>query len=102
MKLHIQSLHFTADKKLVNFVTTKISKLKKYYDQILDVDVMLRLENSGQIRDKIVEVKIKIPGSVVFVRETSNKFENATESSYLNARRQLIRYKEKKRATSHG
>ena len=101
MKLHIQSLHFTADKKLVNFVTNKLSKLEKYYDQILDVDVIMRLENSGQIRDKIVEVKIKIPGSVVFVRENSTKFENATESAYLNARRQLIRYKEKKRATSN-
>ena len=98
MKLHIQSLHFTADKKLVNFIQTKLTKLGKYFDQILDVDVIMRLENSGQIKDKIVELKIKIPGSVVFVKESSSKFENATEGAYLNARRQLIKYKERRRA----
>ncbi len=98
MKLHIQSLHFTADKKLVNFIQTKLTKLGKYFDQILDVDVILRLENSGQVKDKIVELKIKIPGSVVFVKESNSKFENATESAFLNARRQLIKYKERRRA----
>ncbi len=98
MKLHIQSLHFTADKKLVNFIQTKLTKLGKYFDQILDVDVIMRLENSGQIKDKVVELKIKIPGSVVFVKESSSRFESATEGAYLNARRQLIKYKERRRA----
>ena len=98
MKLQIQSLHFTADKKLVNFIQTKLTKLGKYFDQILDVDVIMRLENSGQIKDKVVELKINIPGSVVFVKESNNKFENAMENAYLNARRQLIKYKERRRA----
>ena len=98
MKLQIQSLHFTADKKLVNFMESKLTKLGKYFDRILDVDVIMRLENTGRIKEKVVELKIKIPGSVVFVKESSNKFENATESAYQNARRQLIKYKERRRA----
>lgn len=98
MKLHIQSLHFTADKKLVNHIQTKLAKLGKYFDQIHDVDVIMRMENSGQIREKVVELKIKIPGTVVFVKESARKFENATETAYQNARRQLIKYKERRRA----
>ncbi|MFL5729354.1 MAG: HPF/RaiA family ribosome-associated protein, partial [Cytophagaceae bacterium] len=45
MKLQMQSVHFDADKKLLEFIQKKMDKLDTFYDKILDGDVILRLDN---------------------------------------------------------
>ncbi len=101
MKVHTQSVHFTADKKLIAFIQKKLSKLDQFFDRILSADVILKLENSGQIKDKIAEVRIKIPGSVLYVKETSKTFEASIDSATDALKRQLLRYKEKMRLTNN-
>ncbi len=39
MNVKIQSVHFDADQKLVDYVSEKIEKLKTFHDRILKVDV---------------------------------------------------------------
>ena len=98
MKTTIESHHFTADGKLTAFIEKKVNKLEKYSDQIQSADVKLKLENTGQIRDKVVEVIIHIPGTTLFAKETDKTFETAVDQCVNVLKRQIIKYKERSRA----
>ena len=50
MEVRIQSVRFNADEKLINYIESKIEKLKKFNDRIIETEVFLKLENSGQVR----------------------------------------------------
>lgn len=98
MKIDIRSIHFTADQKLLDFTETKIGKLERYFDRIVSTEVTLRLDNMGQkVRDKLVELKIKVPGDLLVAEATSKTFESAIENVSRTMKRRVIRYKEKMR-----
>ena len=94
MEVRIQSVHFNADEKLTNYIDQKLAKISKYNDRIITMDVFLKLENSGQVRDKIVEIKAHIPGQSVFVEDSDKTFESAFEKAVDSLKRKLIKEKE--------
>ncbi len=95
MRVHTEAVQFKADGKLLAFIEKKLSKLDTFYDRIIDADVILRLENSGQIRDKVAEVRLRVPGGVLFARETQKTFEASIDQLIPVLKRQLIRHKER-------
>lgn len=97
MKVHTESVQFKVDKKLQDLIEAKMTKLAQYFNRIVQADVVLRLENSGQVRDKIAEVRLKVPGQVLFAKESQKTFELAVTKATDQLRRQLKRYKEKLR-----
>lgn len=101
MKVHTQSVHFTADHKLTDFIEKRVEKLNQFFDRIIDVNVVLKLENAGQVKDKIAEIRLTIPGSVLFVRESSKTFEASVDGATSSLKRQLIKYKERVRSKSN-
>ncbi len=101
MKVITQSVHFSADKKLLGYIERKLKKLVQFNDRIIDTKVILKLENSGQVRDKIAEVQVSIPGSILFVKETSKTFENSVDKAIDSLKRQLVKYKERRRASAY-
>ena len=100
MKVHTESVQFKADQKLLDFVEKKLSKLELFFDRVIIAEVKLKLENSGQIRDKVAEVRLEVPGQSLFVEETNKTFEAAIDNAVDDMRRQLTRYKEKAREQS--
>ena len=97
MTVDIKSIHFTVDQKLTDYISEKLEKLSKYYERIIGVEVYLKLENSGQVKDKIVELKLRIPGSTLVVSEVNKTFEAAFDAANDNIKRLLVRKKEKTR-----
>jgi len=98
MKLQIHSIHFDADVKLLDFVQKKADKLETFYDRIIDGEVFLRLEKNDIKENKIVEIKLNLPGQQVFAKEKASSFEEATDNTTEALRRQLKRFKEKQTA----
>lgn len=96
MKLQMHSIHFDADQKLLDFVQRKTDKLQKLYQRIIDGEVYLRLDKDGARENKVVEIKLNIPGSQLFARDQSDSFEAATDEAVEALRRQLKKFKEKK------
>lgn len=96
MEIQIQSVHFDADAKLLEFIDKKLQKLGTFYDRIISADVILRLEKTGQVQDKIAELKLNVPGSVLIAKETCKTFEEAIDAGSEALKRQIIKYKEKK------
>ena len=98
MNVKVQAIEFTADQKLIDFVEERVAKLEKYFDRITNVNVYLKLDGkSSTIKDKVVEVKVNVPGSQLFAKEESKKFEEAMDMTVDSLKRQLKRHKEKQR-----
>ncbi|REE01656.1 ribosome hibernation-promoting factor, HPF/YfiA family [Marinoscillum furvescens] len=95
MKLQMHSIHFDADQKLVDFIQKKANKLDTFYDRIIDGEVFMRLEKDNERENKLLEIKLNIPGSQLFAKEKSKSFEAAADEAVEALRRQLKKHKEK-------
>jgi putative sigma-54 modulation protein len=98
MKLQIQSIHFDADQKLLDYIQSKCDKLDQFFDNIIAGQVYLRVERKGGQSLKSVEIKLLVPGEPLLVTEESFSFEEAIDIATENLKRQVKRYKEKMRA----
>lgn len=98
MKIRVQSIHFTADIKLLDFIQKKADKLDQFFDQIISGEVYLKLENTDDEANKITEIKLIIPGNDLFAKEQCKTFEEATDKAIESLKRQLDKHKEKVRS----
>jgi putative sigma-54 modulation protein len=95
MKVNVNAVNFTVDGKLVDFVQERIGKLEKYYDKVVSSDVYLKVEKTSDKENKIVEVKIQVPGDEFMVKKQCKTFEEAVEQSTESLERLLLKRKEK-------
>jgi putative sigma-54 modulation protein len=99
MNVNIQTVHFDADDKLIEYVTSKLEKLSTFYDRIIKVDVFLKLDNVvHNIKDKIAEIRVQVPRSNFFVKATSKSFEGSFDDAFESLVTQIKRKKEKRAA----
>ncbi len=98
MKLQIQSIHFDADVKLIDFIQKKLDKLDTFYDRIIGGEVFLKLEKNEEKANKIVQIKLNVPGNDILVKEQAASFEEGVDMAYENLKRQLQKTKEKMQA----
>jgi putative sigma-54 modulation protein len=98
MIVHVQALHFDADRKLIEYVTKKLEKLSQYHDRIIKVDVYLVLDNVVHtIKDKVAEIRVHVPRADFFVKSTSKSFEASFDEAF-NALIQQIKKKKERQA----
>ena len=98
MIVHVQALHFDADRKLIEYVHKKLEKLSQYHDRIIKVDVYLVLDNVVHtIKDKVAEIRVHVPRADFFVKSTSKSFEASFDEA-LSALIQQIKKKKERQA----
>ncbi len=96
MNVNIQTVRFTADDKLVDYVSRKLEKLNTFHDRIVKVDVFLKLDNVvHNIKDKVAEIKVSIPRHEFFVKSSSKSFEESFDCALESIANQIKRKKEK-------
>lgn len=100
MKVNVQAVNFNVDKKLVVYINERLSRLEKYYDKLVTSDVFLKVEKTSEKENKIVEVKIHVPGDDFIVKKQCKTFEEAIELASESLERLLVKRKEKVRAHS--
>ncbi len=98
MKIRVQSIHFNADKKLLDFIQKKVDKLDLFYDKIIGGEVYLKLENVEDEANKISEIKLMVPGVTLFSKEQCKSFEEATDLAIESLKKQITKHKDKTRA----
>jgi len=74
MNIHIQSIHFTVDKQLKEFIKRKINKLINIDDSILKVEVFLKVDKPESYNNKIVEIKLNSSSHEYFAKKTVRLF----------------------------
>jgi putative sigma-54 modulation protein len=98
MNIKIQSVRFDADKKLLTYIDNKVSKLSQVADDILGVEVILRIDNSDSNDNKTAEIRVDIPkGTDIFAKKQSKSFEESIDLATEALRRQIKKFKQKLR-----
>ncbi len=95
MTLKIQSVHFDADKKLLEFIQGRIDKLTHYYDGIIRSDITLRIDKSDGVENKVAEIRVHIAGNDLFAKKQCKSFEEAVDTSIDALKTQVKKHKEK-------
>lgn len=92
-EIRIQSIRFDADQKLLDFVKKKLSKLPKFHDSVIGIDVKFSL--LAEHDNKNVWVKVQVPGNDVVVERNAATFEDAVVDCADVLKEKLKRIKEK-------
>ena len=96
MNVNIQTVHFDADDKLVEYVSRKLGKLNTFHDRISKVEVFLKLDNVVHtIKDKVAEISIHVPRHNFFAKASSKSFEESFDNAMESIVSQIKRKKEK-------
>ncbi len=95
MNIRITARHFNASERLQTFATESAGKLTKYYDGILDTDVIFSPYESHD-EPQQTELVVSVIGQVLKATERASTYEIALNKAIDNMSRQLLRYKEKR------
>lgn len=95
MEIKIQSIHFKADRKLIDFINEKVGKLSQYFEGIISTEIFLRLNKADNSANKVAEIKVHVPGNEIYVKRQCKTFEEAIDIGSEVAARQIKKYKEK-------
>ena len=96
MNVNIQTVHFEADNKLVDYVNKKLSRLDTFHDRIVKVEVYLKLDNVvHNIKDKVAEIKVHVPRYNFFVKSSSKSFEESFDNAFESLVNQVKKKKDK-------
>ena len=93
--IKIQSLHFDASEKLKEFAQKKVSKLEKYSDEIISVDVTLKVTKPESNNNKEASIKLNVKNDELFASKVSETFEESIDLCTEALEKQLLKYKEK-------
>ena len=83
---------------MVDFIQKRLDKLENYYDRVVSADVYLKVENTSEKENKIVEVKVHVPGDEFMVKKQCKSFEEGVDTAADSLERVLLKRKEKMRA----
>ena len=76
-------------------IEEKVEKLATYYSRIIHADVFLKKGEQDMPEDKLVLIKLKIPGRELFAQHQSASYEKATAEVAEKLRRQIQKTKAK-------
>lgn len=91
MKTQIQSLHFTADQKLLDFIENKFNKIEKFDDTLTSGDVIMRLDKDEQEGNKVVVIKLLSKGADMVAERRAKSFEMAIDECFEALKKQIDR-----------
>ncbi len=97
MKVNVQAVNFNVDKELITQIEEKLNGLLKFYDHIIDAHVHLKVQKTSEKENKILEIKLGIPGDDVVAKKRSTTFEDALLQSVTSLKKTLIKRKGKQR-----
>lgn len=98
MKISVQSVNFNISKDLVNYIEKKVNNLEKFHDHIIGAELYLKVQSSSEKENKLVDVKMNLPGLDIVAKKQSKTFEEAVSLALDSIKRQLVKRKEKLRA----
>ncbi len=98
MKISVQSVNFNISQDLVNYIEKKVNNLEKFHDHIIGAEVFLKVQSTSEKENKMVDIKMNLPGIDIVAKKQSKTFEEAASLAVDSVKRQLVKRKEKLRA----
>lgn len=95
MNVKIQSVKFDADHRLIEFIEHKMSKLERFAENVVTAEVILKLDKDHEKGNKLVTIKLDIPGAELIAEQRSKTFEESVDEGIDAIRKQVEKHKEK-------
>lgn len=96
MEITIQSVHFDATEQLKAFTEKKVKKLEKFYDAIIQTEIVLKVVKPESVNNKEAAIKLKLKNGDAFAGKKADTFEEAIDLCVEALEKQIIKTKEKK------
>ncbi len=97
-KVKIQAIHFDISKQLEAHTNKKLAKLDKVSDEILSIEVSLKVVKPESADNKEAQIKVLVPGNEFFASKTTDTFEESIDTATEAIEKQIIKFKEKMRS----
>ncbi|NQS99282.1 MAG: ribosome-associated translation inhibitor RaiA [candidate division Zixibacteria bacterium] len=98
MRINISARHFRASRNLKNFTEDEVKRLKKYYDGIIDCEIVF--EKQKEIRS--CEIMLKVYGTRLTASERTDDHFKSVVGAVDKLENQLRKYKSKLRNQRNG
>ena len=96
MNLTISGHHLEVTPALRSYVTTKLDRITRHFDQVVDVKVLLSIENQKEKEGRQrAECNIRVKGNDVFAESAHEDLYAAVDELVGKLDRQVMRYKNK-------
>jgi len=102
MNLTISGHHLEVTPALRTYVTSKMDRIKRHFDQVVDVKVLLTLENQKEKeRRQKAECNIYIKGIELFAESAHSDLYAAVDDLVDKLDRQVVRHKDRLQSHHH-
>jgi putative sigma-54 modulation protein len=102
MNLTISGHHLEVTPALRTYVTSKMDRIKRHFDQVVDVKVLLTLENlKEKERRQKAECNIHIKGIELFAESAHSDLYAAVDELVDKLDRQVVRHKDRLQSHHH-
>ena len=98
MNLNVTGHHIQVTPAIREYVVNKIDKIKRHFDHVIDVNVILSVEKLQQK----VEATVHVRGRDIFVESVHTDMYAAIDDLIDRLDRQILRYKEKANGARNG
>jgi len=97
MRITITARHFKLPENIKNYAQREVMRLEKYYDGIIDTEVVLSWEKFY----RMAEIKMRVFGTTLTSQEREEDMKKAIKQSIEKMERQLLKYKNKLHDFNH-
>lgn len=91
MNLHMTGHHLEITPSIRDYVSTKMTRINRHFDHVIDVNVILSVE---KLRQKI-EANVHLSGKDIFVESENDDMYAAIDLLVDKLDRQIVKHKEK-------
>jgi len=95
MEINIQSVKFTADRKLLTLIENKIQKFDRFNSDIIKAEVILKLDKDSVEGNKVITLRILVPSHELVAERRSKTFEEAIDLVSDSMKNQMEKLKDK-------
>ncbi|MBN1780893.1 ribosome-associated translation inhibitor RaiA [bacterium] len=97
MRITITARRFKLPENIKNYAQREVMRLEKYYDGIIDTEMILSWEKFY----RMAEIKMRVFGTTLTAQEREDDMRKAIKLAIEKMERQLIKYKDKKHDFDH-
>ncbi len=102
MNLTISGHHLDVTPALREYVLTKLDRVTRHFDQVVDINVLLSVEKlTEKERRQKAEVTLHVKGKDIFIEQASEDMYAAIDQLMDKLDRQVCRHKDKVQAHHH-
>lgn len=92
MNVKIQSVKFDADKKLIDFTESKVSKLERFAENAISAEVIMKIDKDHERGNKVATIRVEIPGNSLVAEHRSKSFEESIDECVDALKKQIEKH----------